>query len=146
MILPDVNVLIYAFYEPGREHAVYADWLNRMRAEGEELLLLDTVLLGFIRIVTSSRVFEAPASTAQAMAFVTALRGGAGARSIMQSDSVWRAFSALIDQDRHVQANLVPDAYIAAVAISHKAAVATRDRGYARFPGLRWFDPAQGLS
>lgn len=41
-----------------------------------------------------------------------------------------------------VRGNLVPDAYLAAVAISHGALLASNDRGFARFPGLRWFDPA----
>lgn len=36
---------------------------------------------------------------------------------------------------------IVPDAHLAAVAIEHGAAVATRDRGFARFRGLRWLDP-----
>jgi uncharacterized protein len=37
--------------------------------------------------------------------------------------------------------NLVPDAHLAAIAIEHGATVATRDRGFARFQGLRWVDP-----
>ncbi len=47
----------------------------------------------------------------------------------------------LVADDPQVRANLVPDAYLAAVAITHNARIATRDRGFARFPGLRWFDP-----
>ena len=54
---------------------------------------------------------------------------------------MWSAFDRLIAMDRQIKVNLVPDAYIAAVAISHKARVATRDRGYSRFSGLSWFDP-----
>jgi toxin-antitoxin system PIN domain toxin len=141
VILPDVSVLIYAFYEHADRHRVYADWLTKSRAEGEELLFPDSVLLGFIRIITSHRVYQLPAPIDQALAFTSALRRGRRARVVEDNASVWSAFDSLVAKDRQIKGNLVPDAYIAAVAISHKARVATRDRGFSRFPGLKWFDP-----
>jgi toxin-antitoxin system PIN domain toxin len=141
VILPDVNVLIYAFYEHADRHQVYASWLNAVRSEEEELLLPDTVLLGFLRIVTSPRIYQDPAPMAAGLAFTSALRRGRRARVVEDNGSVWSALERLSADDRHIKGNLVPDAYLAAVAISHKAQVATRDRGFSRFPGLRWFDP-----
>ena len=38
--------------------------------------------------------------------------------------------------------NLVPDAYLATFAIEANAELATCDAGFARFQGLRWFNPA----
>jgi len=142
VILPDVNVLIHAFYEHADQHQVYANWLQKARSDGEELLLPDSVLLGFLRIVTSPRIYQDPAPTAAALAFVSVLRRGRRARVVEDLGSVWSAFDRLVAEDRQIKGNLVPDAYIAAVAISHKARVATRDRGFSRFPGLSWFDPA----
>jgi toxin-antitoxin system PIN domain toxin len=144
VILPDVNVLIYAYYGPAPEHSVYARWLNDVRSTGSELLLPTTVLTGFLRIVTNSRVIENAPSTAEAMSFVVALRSGAGAREVTDESAVWRRLGELVDGDQQIRGNLVPDAFLAAIAISHGATVATRDRGYARFPRLRWFDPAVG--
>ena len=141
MILPDVNVLIYAFYEHADDHEIYASWLNKARSDGEDLLLPDSVLLGFLRIVTSPRIYQDPAPMAAALAFTSALRRGRRARVVEDLGSVWSAFDRLAVDDRQIKGNRVPDAYIAAVAISHKAQVATRDRGFSRFPGLRWFDP-----
>ena len=141
MILPDVNVLIYAFYEHADHHQAYASWLNNARSDGKELLLPDSVLLGFLRIVTSPRIYQDPAPMAAALAFTSALRRGRRARVVEDLGSVWSAFDRLVVNDRQIKGNLVPDAYIAAVAISHKARVATRDRGFSRFPGLNWFDP-----
>ena len=143
MILPDVNVLIYAFHEQADQHQVYAGWLNNARYEGEELLFPDSVLLGFLRIVTSPRIYDLPAPIDQALAFASALRRGRRARVVEDLGSVWSAFDRLVRTDRQIKGNLVPDAYIAAVAISHKARVATRDRGFSRFSGLSWFDPAE---
>jgi predicted nucleic acid-binding protein len=41
-----------------------------------------------------------------------------------------------------IKRNLVPDAYSAAGALTNGARIATADRGFARFPGVSWFDPA----
>jgi predicted nucleic acid-binding protein len=46
-----------------------------------------------------------------------------------------------ISQDHGIRGNLVPDAYLAALAVSHGCRLATSDRGFARFPGLDFFDP-----
>ena len=79
----------------------------------------------------------------QAVAFTSTLRRGRRARAVEDLGSVWSAFDQLVVNDRQIKGNLVPDAYIADVAISHKARVATRDRGFSRFPGLSWFDPGK---
>ena len=141
MILPDVNVLIYAYYQNANEHPVYARWLNNARADGEDLLYPDSVLLGFLRIVTSPRIYAQPAPLGQALAFTTALRRGLRSRTVEDHESVWTAFDRLVSGDAQIRGTMVPDAYLAAVAISHKARLATRDRGFSRFPGLNWFDP-----
>jgi len=54
----------------------------------------------------------------------------------------WRRLGDLADHDRGITGNLVPDSYLAALALAHGCRVATADRGFARFPGLDWFDPA----
>ena len=142
MILPDDNILIYAFLEAAPEHRVYSDWLDGVRQSGDDLLLPAAVLTGFLRIVTNPRVIAVPPSATQAMSFVTALIRGVRVRQVLDESAVWQSFSGLIDDDPQIRGNLVPDAYLAAVAISHGAMLASNDRGFARFPGLRWFDPA----
>lgn len=55
MILPDVNVLVYAFHRDSPRHEAYAAWLAGALGSGEELALTDVVLTGFVRVVTNSR-------------------------------------------------------------------------------------------
>jgi len=74
--------------------------------------------------------------------FHGALRRGRRARVVEDLGSVWSAFDGLV-ANRQIKGIYVPDSYVAAVAISHKARLATRDRGFSRFPGLSWFDPGQ---
>jgi uncharacterized protein len=142
VILPDVNVLVYAFLEDAEYHRLHRRLLESALAN-EELLLPDAVLSGFLRIVTNRHVQAVPAPIKEAFAFTTAL--ARGARVLDHSRAVWRVFGDLIDHDEQIVGNRVPDAYLAAVAISHRARLATRDRGFARFPGLRWFDPVSAL-
>lgn len=143
MIVPDVNVLVYAYRREAEHHAAYAAWLAEVVAGAEDLGLLDTVLVGFVRVVTNPRVFADPAPTADALAMVDALRGSPSARSLGASDASWSRLASLAAQDVSLRGNLVPDAHLATTAMVHGARVATADRGFARFPGLRWFDPVE---
>jgi uncharacterized protein len=138
VILPDVNVLVYAFLQDADHHQLHRRFVESARAS-RELLLPDAVLSGFLRIVTNRRLQPVPTPIKEAFAFTTALAVGSSVPD--HTPSIWRAFGELIENDKQIVANRVPDAYLAAVAISHGARLATRDRGFGRFPGLRWFDP-----
>lgn len=144
MILPDVNVLVYAFRREAPEHEAYARWLTAVLAGHEELALCDPVLTGFVRIVTNPRIVAEPAPAATALTFVDQLRAAPRARWLAGGASAWERFAALVRDDRAVAGNLVPDAHLAAVALAHGARLATADRGFARFAALDWFDPVGG--
>lgn len=142
MVLPDINVLVYAFRREAEGHDRYAAWLGEVVAGSEELALHDPSLIGFVRIVTNRRVVPKPAPAALALDFVRRLRTARRARWLPAGSVSWNRFEGLAAQDRRIAGNLVPDAYLAAVALSHGCRLATADRGFARFPALDWFDPA----
>ena len=141
MILTDVNVLIYAFRAEASQHEAYAGWLTEVINGADELALHDPVLAGFVRIVTNPRIMSDPAPTRRALDFVTALRGAERARWIPSGHQSWEVLGRFVDGDAAVRANLIPDAHLAATALAHGARLATVDHGFARYPGLRWFDP-----
>lgn len=141
MILPDVNVLVHAFRESSEHHSAYAHWLNDTLAT-EELLLPDSVVTGFLRIVTSAAVTQPPVTSHRAFEFIDALRDSGWVRTAHGSRIVLDRLRELCKRDPLLRGNLIPDACLAATALAHGARVATRDRGFARYPGLRWFDPA----
>ena len=141
MILPDVNVLVHAFRESSEDHETYARWLAGASGH-EDLLLPDAVVTGFLRIVTNHVVVSPAATTSEAFAFVDALRQTAWVRAALGSRIVLDRLRDLCVNDPSIRGNRVPAAYLAATALAHDARLATRDRGFARFPGLRWFDPA----
>jgi toxin-antitoxin system PIN domain toxin len=142
VIVPDVNVLVYAHRADAAQHERYAEWLAGVVAGADELGLVEAALTGFLRVVTHPRIFAEPATSAEALAFVAALRGGEQARTLAATEATWQHFADIAGADRQVRGVLVPDAWLAAMARSHGGRLATADRGFARFPGLRWFDPA----
>ena len=142
MILTDVNVLVYAFRREAERHEMYAGWLARVVDGADELALHDAVLSGFVRIVTNPRFMPDPAPARTALDFVARLRGATRARWVPAGHQTWEALGRLVDDDGGIRGNRVPDAHLAAVALAHGCRLATADRGFARYPGLRWFDPA----
>ncbi len=142
MIVPDVNVLIRAYRPDANDHELHKSWLDPLAGGAAELGLVDLVLLGFLRIVTNRRVFDPPDPAGDALDFVADLRGRDRARMLNPTEATWTKMREFAATDSQVRANLVPDAWLAATVITYGARLATGDRGFARFPGLDWFDPA----
>lgn len=141
MILPDVNALVYAFRVESRLHEPYREWLDGLVSGDDELALVDAVLSGVVRVATNRAVFDDPTPVSEATDFVEWLLAAARPRWIPSGPETWRQFRRFADSDPGIRGNRVPDAYLAAVAVTHGARLATADRGFARFPGLRFFDP-----
>jgi len=143
IVLPDINVLVYAFRRESPLHERYAVWLADLLGGADEVGVTEGTLTGFLRIVTNPRVYADPAPTADALVFVDAVRLARRRRWVGVTDAVWTTFSSLVDSDPQVRGNLLPDAWLTALALAHGCRIATADRGFARFDGLDWFDPAR---
>jgi toxin-antitoxin system PIN domain toxin len=140
VILPDVNVLVYAYREDAPRHEPYRRWLDAVVSADEAYGLSDLVLSGFLRVVTHPRVFSPPSPMSHALEFVDALREQPNCVRVVPGPRHWEIFVRLCRQ-RGVGANLVPDAFLAALAIESGSEWLTADRAYSRFSGLRWRDP-----
>lgn len=142
LFVPDVNVLVYAFRTDSPEHDVYAEWLNNTLRVGR-IGVADTILSGFVRIVTHPRIYSEPTPQSAALEFVRHLIAASTSDWLRQGAAAWDRFDALATDDPAVRGNLIPDAHIAALCLTNGARLATRDRGFARFPRLKWFDPGK---
>lgn len=140
VILPDVNVLVYAHREDAPNHAAYRDWLETVINGDQAYGMADLVLSGFLRIVTHPRVFSHPSGLDQALAFVTDVRNQPNCVSIGPGARHWSIFMRLC-RAANVKGNLVPDAYLAALAIESGSEWITTDRDFSRFPQLSWRHP-----
>ncbi|MGI8847369.1 MAG: type II toxin-antitoxin system VapC family toxin [Candidatus Dormibacteria bacterium] len=142
MQLVDVNVLVYAYREDAHEHARYHRWLQSMLGSETAYGLADLVLSGFLRVVTHPRVFDPPSPLDHALGFVEAIRAQPNAVPVSPGSRHWDIFTRLC-RTVGTKGNLVPDAYLAALAIESGSEWMTTDHDYSRFPGLRWRHPLQ---
>jgi toxin-antitoxin system PIN domain toxin len=140
MILPDVNVLIYAHRPDTPHHRAYADWLERTVTSPEPFALSELVLAGFLRLVTNNRAFRNPSPADVAMAFVDELLKRPSCRLVGPGPRHFRVFQDLFRTLRPTGA-FVADVYHAALAIEHGCIWVTNDADFARIPGLRWRHP-----
>jgi toxin-antitoxin system PIN domain toxin len=140
MLLPDVNVLVYAHRRDAPDHARYLAWLESEVNSDQAYGLADLVLSGFIRVVTHPRVFNPVSSLDDALAFVNVLRARDNCVPVLPGPRHWDLFCTLCRR-AGAKGNVVPDAYLAALAIESGSEWVTTDRGFARFPGLRWRHP-----
>jgi uncharacterized protein len=99
-------------------------------------------LLAFLRLVTNPRVFEQPEPVAQAWDQVVAWLACETAWTPRPGERHAEILGELLALPG-IQANLVPDAHLAALAIEHGLTLYSTDGDFARFPRLRWTNPLQ---
>ena len=141
MLLPDVNVLIYAHVEDSiSDHAEYAGWLTRLATGPEPFALSVLVLSGFIRVATNPRIFAPPSTLVRSFAFVSSLVERPTARIVGPGPDHMDIFERLCRESR-ATGKLVADAQHAAVAIEHGCTMVSTDSDFGRFSRLRWRHP-----
>ncbi len=141
MVLADVNVLVYAHREDTAHHAGCRRWLEDVVNGEAAYAVSELVLSGFLRVVTHPKVFTKPSTLKSALTFAEQLRDQANAVLVQPGARHWDIFSRLCIESG-VKGNLVPDAYLAALAIESGCEWVTMDRDFSRFAGLRLRHPA----
>ncbi len=130
---PDVNVLVAASRRDHPHHAPALAWLEKALADcaaGARFSLLPMVASGMVRLVTHPKVFPEPTPTAEALAFIDAVRMAPGVETLVIGGE-WKAFADLC-RAHTLAGNAVPDAWIAAAVRHHYEHLATFDRGFRR--------------
>ena len=141
MLLPDINVLVYAHREDSiASHAEYAQWISRLATGAEPFALSVLVLSGFLRIVTNHRVFSPPSTFDSAFAFLSELIARPTARIVGPGPEHLVIFERLC-REAGATGKLIADAQHAAVAVEHGCTMVSTDSDFDRFPGLRWQHP-----
>ena len=141
MLLPDVNVLVYAHVEDSTpDHPEYAHWITGLATGPEPFALSVLVLSGFIRVVTNPRVFSPSSTLDQSFAFVKSLVERPTARIVGPGPDHLDIFERLC-RESGASGKLVADAQHAAVAVEHGCTLVSTDADFSRFPGLRWQHP-----
>lgn len=140
MILPDVNILIYAFRKDATDHSRHKEWLESVVNSSSAYGIAPQILNSVVRICTHARIFRQPSTLNDVLFFCRTLLEQPNATIVIPGDRHWSLFEDLCRKSK-ASGNLVQDAWFAALAIESGCEWITMDHDYARFPGLRWRSP-----
>ena len=144
MDLPDVTVLVSAYRDDTPDHRRCRQWLDAVVNGPAAFAIWDLVLSGFVKIVTHPRIFRKPSPVEDAMAVASRIRDLQHRVPVCPGPRQRAIFDRLC-RDLEAKGNLVPDAFLAALAIESGSEWVTLDGDSARFHGLRWRRPLSAL-
>ena len=140
MIVPDVNMLIYAHNSAAPEHKDARPWWESLLNGAEIVGLPWIVSAGFVRVASNPKALESPLPREIAVDYlldwfalghVIPLNPGPDHLILFRRNAAVPGGGP----------NLSTDAHIAAIAMEYSAEVHSADRDFGRFPGVRWRNP-----
>ena len=140
MIVPDLNLLVYAYNRDAPHHAAARRWWEELLNGDEPVRLPWAVILGFIRLSTHRSVLVVPLVAAVALEHVREWLERPNVE-VLEPGAQHLAILAGLLGRAGVAGNLVTDAHLAALAIEHQAELQSNDTDFGRFAGLRWRNP-----
>ncbi len=143
-VLVDANILLYAYDAGSPHHRLAREWLEQQISSGEPVKLALVTILAFIRIASDSRVFEIPLDVRETCRIVESWLSSANVQMLQPGPRSWQTLAAICVEGQ-ARGTLVMDAHLAALAKEHGVVIATADKGFRRFQGVRTTNPlAQG--
>lgn len=140
MLIPDINILVYAYNVDSRDHVRAREWWERTLTQSRPVGISWVTVLGFIRISTHRAILNAPMAPKDAIRIVRAWLDVPRVQIVTPGDRHAEILFGLLDR-LGTAGNLTTDAHLAALAIEYQAELVSADADFARFPGLRWFNP-----
>lgn len=140
MIVPDLNLLVYATNLDAPLHEAARRWWEDCLRGDEAVGLAWVVLLGFVRLTTRQGILPSPLTFEQAAGLVDEWLDQPPTVIIHPGDQHWRIIKELL-VPLGSAANLTSDAHLAAMAIEQRATLHSADGDFGRFPGLRYVNP-----
>ncbi len=142
MILVDANLLLYAVNRDLPHHAVARKWWEGVLSGTASVGLPWVVILAFLRMTTSLRVFETPLSIEQANAYIDDWLAVPVVKPVVPGPGHWLILKNLLATSG-TGGNLTTDAHIAALALEHGYIVHSADNDFKRFAGVQHINPLQ---
>jgi uncharacterized protein len=141
MILPDVNVLIYAFRKDAAHHSISKPFVESLVNGNVRFGLSPLAMAAVVRITTNPRSYQQPSALEEVFLYCEYLTNSPNCQIIRPGERHWGIFKRLCIETK-TRGPRVTDAWYAALAIEWGCEWITLDRDYARFPGLKWRAPA----
>lgn len=143
MIVPDVNLLLYAYDTSSQFNERAKEWWEACLSGTETVGLTYPVIFGYLRIGTSKRVFLHPLTIDEAMNHIDSWRNRGIVRMLLPDHDHVTRVARLLREAGSEGGNLVGDAQIASIAQTNRAVVHTADYDFRRFPEVDTFFPLE---
>ena len=140
MIVPDVNLLIYAYDELCPQHGDARSWWERTLCDLTPVGIPSIVLLAFVRLTTHPAVVQNPMTVVQAENIVSTWLAVDSVRILSPTVSTFALFFTLLKRVG-TGGNLTTDAMIASLAAEYGGIVYSTDRDFDRFSDVAWRNP-----
>lgn len=140
MIVPDVNVLIYAMDANSPHHRTAWPWWQSALRGSEHIGFGWAVVTGYVRITTNPRVMSTPLTVEQAMSHVRSWLDAPRAHIISPGAEHLHMMERLLAPLGR-GGTVVSDAHLAALALEHGGTVYSADADFGRFDRLSWVNP-----
>ena len=140
MILPDLNLLIYAHDTSSPHYPTARAWWDRVTNGSEPVGVPWVVALGFVRLLSNPAVVRHPDPPAKLLGLIERIVS-CGAARVVNPGPRHPAIMAELFETSGGSYRLVTDVHLAALAIELNATVASNDADFARFPGLKLCNP-----
>jgi uncharacterized protein len=140
VIIPDANLLLYAYDKTSPFHTKASAWWSHTLSGSETVGLAPVVVFAFVRIGTSARAFSNPLTAAEAANHVRSWMAQPCVQ-LLQPDANHVSEVLKLIEVIGSAANLTTDAQLAALAMEYGAVLHTTDADFLRFRGLKWVNP-----
>jgi len=140
MIVPDVNLLIYAYDKNAPDHSKARTWWEETLSGSEVVGIPWIVVLAFVRLMTHPTLSTNPMTIQQSREAVLSWCEIKHVRLLSPSPSTIELFFRLLAQ-AETGGNLSTDAMIAALASEYGGCVYSNDRDFSRFGEIVWRNP-----
>lgn len=140
MIVPDTNLLIYAYDSTSPHHDKARNWWEGTLSGSEPVGLPCIVILAFVRLMTHPSINHNPLHVERAQEVVTNWLSQPYCRILPTTADTMNRFFKLTGKVG-IGGNLCTDAMIAATAMEYGGTIHSNDRDFDRFEGIEWFNP-----
>jgi toxin-antitoxin system PIN domain toxin len=140
MILPDINLLVYAYNSDSPSHGQAKAWWETCLSGHQPIGLPWVVILGYLRLMTNRSVLVDPFMPREVIGHIRSWLERPQVQILQPGPRHLELLDSLM-REAQASGNLTTDVHLAALAIEHQAELHSNDADFSRFPGLRWTNP-----
>ena len=140
MIIPDTNLLIYAYNAADPDHARAARWWRGLLGGRRDVGVPVVVILAFVRLTTSPRFLVQPLALETCLGLIESWFVRDHVRLLPPSGEHLPLLLRCL-REAGAEGNLSTDAHLAALALEYNAELHTADTDFKRFAEVRYVNP-----